>query len=307
MMGCLDKSVTTWMWIGVGEVTTSLLGAGLGHASGLCSVVYRPPNRDFSPFALAWLADTQTPTFQEPKEIVRASVVLSAVTPKAAEVVARQVAPYLGRNSIYVDLNSIAVPTVMRIAEVVEQSGANFIDAAIMGPVPALGLRVPILLSGAAAPEWQVSASKLGLSASVVSEKPGDASAVKMLWSVITKGTIGLYAEALTAAHRMGLLSQVEELLAREYGRTGSEAMVLRFLRSTSLSGTRRLDEMEEVAKTLEATSVPAWTVQATTRWIRELAGMQSPGNAHTVGEVVAAISRELSTRKPEPSSPGNT
>jgi 3-hydroxyisobutyrate dehydrogenase-like beta-hydroxyacid dehydrogenase len=286
------------MWIGVGEVTTSLLSAGLDRAEGICSVVYKSPNRTFSSRASDWLARSKIPISQEPDDISRVSVFFSAVTPAAAESVATELSPYIPPNSTYIDLNSIAVPTVLRIAKLIERSGANFIDAAIMGPVPVLGLDVPILLSGAAAAEWHMTAIKFGLSTSVVSDKPGDASAVKMLWSIITKGTIGLYSEALTAAHRMGLLPQLEQLLAREYGQTGSEKMVLRFLRSTSLSGMRRLEEMEEVAKTLQATSVPAWTVQATTQWIRELAGMQSPGNAHTVEEVVAAISQELKARQ---------
>jgi hypothetical protein len=128
-----------------------------------------------------------------------------------------------------------------------------------------------------------------------------------MLWSVITKGTIGLYAEALTAAYRLGLLPELQKLLAREYGNTGAEAMVLRFLRSTTLSGARRLDEIEEVRKTLEAASVPAWTVQATASWIRELAEMKAPGSAQSVEEVIAAISQELSASETHLSSNGNS
>jgi 3-hydroxyisobutyrate dehydrogenase-like beta-hydroxyacid dehydrogenase len=222
---------------------------------------------------------------------------MSLVTPDAALDAARTVAPHLETGAFYVDCNSIAGRTARAIAEVVEAHGARFVDAAVMGPVPLQRLQVPIWLSGAAAAEFHDLAVRRGLNTTVLSERPGDASALKMLWSVMTKGTIGLYAEALLAAHRLGLLPPMLEMIAREYGATGAPAMILRMLGSTAASGGRRLGEMDEARKTLEDAGVPPWTVEATVKWIAALNGLPDVADALSVPDVVKAASEALETR----------
>jgi 3-hydroxyisobutyrate dehydrogenase-like beta-hydroxyacid dehydrogenase len=233
----------------------------------------------------------------KPEAVSEASVIISAVPPAAARQVAAGVSPFLQPDSIYVDMNSVSGPTAIEIAHIVQGHGGRFVDAAIMGPVPVLKLQVPIALSGPAAEDFHRLAQSLNLNTTVLSSRPGDASSLKMIWSVITKGWIALLAEALTAAHRIGLLDRVTELLAQEYGKTGSEEMILRFLRSTTRSGDRRLDEMGEVEKTLQSVSVPPWTVKATVQWISELSGMTTPRSTQSVEEAVRAISEELDSQ----------
>jgi 3-hydroxyisobutyrate dehydrogenase-like beta-hydroxyacid dehydrogenase len=195
---------------------------------------------------------------------------------------------------MYVDMNSVSGPTVKQIAAVIEGQGGRCVDAAIMGPVPLMGRQVPIVLSGTAASDFNDVARCLGLNTSVLSMQVGDASSLKMLWSVITKGTIALLAESLIAAHRLDLLEPLRKLLAQEYGNTGSDAMILRMLRSTARSGARRLDEMDEARKTLESAAVPAWATESTKSWIQELCHMTDIGNPRNVAEVVRSISDEL-------------
>jgi 3-hydroxyisobutyrate dehydrogenase-like beta-hydroxyacid dehydrogenase len=223
--------------------------------------------------------------------------VLSLVTPDAALEVARSIEAHLDAGTLYVDFNSIAGQTAQAVAEIVEGRGARFVDAAVMGPVPLQKLKVPIWLSGTAAHEFDDLARRQGLNTTVVSERAGDASALKMLWSVMTKGTIGLYAESLVAAHRLGLLQPMLDMIAREYGATGTSAMILRMLGSTAASGDRRLGEMEEARKTLEAAGVPSWTVAATAKWIAALNGLPGVAAAGSVPEVVKTASDALATR----------
>lgn len=206
------------------------------------------------------------------------------------------VAPFLSPATLFVDMNSIAGQTAVEIARIVEARGARFVDAAVMGPIPLMGVRVPIWLSGAAAGDFHDLATRHGLATTVLSARPGDASSLKMLWSVMTKGTIALLAESLTAAHRLGLVEPLLDLLSREYGNVGTPAMILRMLGSTAASGSRRLEEMREAAKTLEGVSVPSWAVEATVRWIAALSGMPGVPDAQTVPEVVRAVSDALGT-----------
>jgi 3-hydroxyisobutyrate dehydrogenase-like beta-hydroxyacid dehydrogenase len=163
-----------------------------------------------------------------------------------------------------------------------------------MGPVPLMKLAVPILVSGTAAREFHHLAGLQGLTTTVLSSQAGDASSLKMLWSVMTKGTIALLAESLTAAHRLGLLEPLLGLIGQEYGNTGTPAMVMRMLRSTAASGDRRLVEMQEARRTLDGAAVPSWAVEATMRWIAALNGMPGVADGQTVPEVVRAASDAL-------------
>ena len=283
-----------WTLLGFGEVAATLFAAGLRCARHMETSICLPTGRQPSEATRNRLDAFGLTATQEPKAVGDASVVISAVTPAAALKVAEDVVAYLNPDCIYVDMNSIARPTAMQIGCIVEEHGSRFVDAALMGPVPLLKLRVPIVLSGQAALDFHHLAQPLSLNTSVLSSRAGDASSLKMLWSVITKGSIALLAEALTAAYRLGLLDSLRELLAQEYGNTGSEAMILRMLRSTTQSGARRLDEMGEVKKTLQSVSVPAWTVETTLQWISELSTMTTARSARGVEEVVRAISEEL-------------
>lgn len=289
-----------WVFLGFGEAASSLVSAGFlkSEPPTVCLPTGRTPSAD----TRRRLRECGLTATGEPAAVQTSTVVLSLVTPEAALDVARTVAPFLRPGTLYVDMNSIAGETAAAIAELVESRQARFVDAAVMGPVPLMALTVPIWLSGAAAADFHTLATGCGLSTTVLSTRAGDASSLKMLWSVMTKGTIGLLAEALTGAHRLGLLDPLLDLLAREYGNTGSSTMVLRMLRSTAVSGTRRLQEMDEARKTLDSVAVPSWTVDATIRWIATLAAMPGIADHRAVADVVKALSDALrSTRDVSP------
>jgi 3-hydroxyisobutyrate dehydrogenase-like beta-hydroxyacid dehydrogenase len=286
--------IQKWTLLGFGEVAATLFAASLQCTQNIQTSICLPTGRRPSEATRKRLNALELTATHEPGAVGDASVVISAVPPAAAVGVAEAVAAYLTPDCIYVDMNSIAGPTARQVGRIVEGHGARFVDAALMGPVPLLQLRVPIVLSGGGALDFHQLALSLGLNTSVLSSRAGDASSLKMLWSVMTKGSIALLAEALTAAHRLELLGPMRELLAQEYGNTGSEAMILRMLRSTTQSGARRLDEMGEVKKTLQSVSVPAWTVDTTLQWISELSAMTTARSAQSVEEVVRAISEEL-------------
>lgn len=290
-----DRPADVWVFLGFGEAAAGLVSAGLlkGKPLAVCLPIGRAPSAS----SVHRLQLHGLEPALDPSGVRGAAVVLSLVTPGAALEVARTVAPHLDAGTFYVDMNSIAGQTAAEIGQVIESHGARFVDAAVMGPVPLQGLRVPIWLSGASAEQFHTLAARHGLNTTVISARPGDASALKMLWSVMTKGTIALYAESLVAAHRLGLLAPMLEMLAREYGATGTPAMIQRMLGSTAASGSRRLGEMEEARKTLEGVDVPSWAVSATLKWIEALNGLPGVAEARGVPEVVAAVSKALEAR----------
>jgi 3-hydroxyisobutyrate dehydrogenase-like beta-hydroxyacid dehydrogenase len=292
-----DAPRDLWSFLGFGEAAAAIVAAGF--PSSARAIVLLPADRPPSDATRRRLAASGLPSSSDPAAARDARVVLSLVTPDAAVDAAGTVAPYLRRGAIYVDFNSIAGGTAAEIAAVVDGHGARFVDAAVMGPVPLMKLDVPIWVSGTAAEEFHRLATAQGLATTVLSARPGDASSLKMLWSVMTKGTIALLAEALVGAHRLGLLQPILSFLADEYGNTGTPTMILRMLRSTAASGTRRAGEMREAKRTLEAVDVPTWTVDSTIRWITALTGMRDAAAAESATEVVRAVSDTLGQASP--------
>jgi 3-hydroxyisobutyrate dehydrogenase-like beta-hydroxyacid dehydrogenase len=196
-----------------------------------------------------------------------ARVVFSAVTPAAAEEAARSAAPHLTPQHIFVDLNSVA-PSAKRHAEAaVSASGARYVDAAVMGAVPPLGHRVPILLAGPAASELIGLLEPYGMRLKVVGDQVGAASAVKMCRSVALKGVEALLLECLLAADRYSASEQVLESLEESFPGTGWVALADHLLARTAIHGERRGHELLHAAQTLSAVGVqPTLTSAAAAR-----------------------------------------
>ena len=77
-----------------------------------------------------------------------ADLVISAVTASSSRDVARDAAPWLAPGQLFLDVNSVSPETKRGNARAVEASGADYVEAAVMAPVPPQRLAVPMLLGG---------------------------------------------------------------------------------------------------------------------------------------------------------------
>ena len=131
---------------------------------------------------------------------------LAILPPGEAEALARRMAPTLAAlagKPIYVDCNAVSPETAVRIGKIVAPTGARFVDAGIIGGPPRPGYNPRIYASGehvrAALPlkDW-------GLDLRAVDGPVGAASALKMSYAGITKGTTALASAMLLGAARAG-------------------------------------------------------------------------------------------------------
>jgi 3-hydroxyisobutyrate dehydrogenase-like beta-hydroxyacid dehydrogenase len=197
-----------------------------------------------------------------------AEIVLSLVTADQAADVARAAAPYLQPRAIYCEMNSVAPETKKSGAGAIEAAGGQFVDVAIMSPVNPAHLDTPLLLSGPKALEAERVLRSLGFAnLRTIGNRVGDASAVKMIRSVIVKGIEALTAEAMLAASEAGVVDEVlASLDASEQGRPWSERANYNLDRMI-VHGVRRAEEMDEVVRTLNALGiVPHLTKQTALR-----------------------------------------
>jgi len=181
-----------------------------------------------------------------------AEIVISAVTCSAAEEAARQAARALTSDQIYLDINSVSPEKKRAIAAAIGDSGASFVEAAVMAPFPPQRLKVPMLLGGTIAGEAAQLLRSIGLNATAVSERVGIASAIKMCRSIVIKGLEALAVESLFAARRYGAEEEVLKSLAATFPQMGWRTDLPDYLVSrVAQHGRRRASEMREVAETL--------------------------------------------------------
>lgn len=181
--------------------------------------------------------------------------VLSAVTGTQAAVVAKGVMPHLAAGTLYMDLCT-AEPLDMEAMEVLaRQQNVELADLAIMGSVPTTGAQTALLAAGQgaarAAAFWQAQ----GASVRLLPGQAGDAMRLKLLRSLMTKGLEALGIENLMLAERMGLRSELYEVL-QDLNERGLQDFMESCLRSHLVHGVRRRDEVLQVRRQLELAGI---------------------------------------------------
>jgi 3-hydroxyisobutyrate dehydrogenase-like beta-hydroxyacid dehydrogenase len=185
--------------------------------------------------------------------VAECDVVLSIMDPGSALDFARSAADALrvtGRRTLIVDCNAIAPGTVQEIAGLLEQSGGRFLDAGIIGLPPRGKTKTRLYVSGPGAADLEQLAGPQ-LVVHVIGEGIADASALKMCYGALNKGTQALWLEVLIAAQRLGVADLLEQQLqqsqAERYGWVLNQFPIL------PPKAYRWVPEMIEISKTLDA------------------------------------------------------
>lgn len=183
------------------------------------------------------------------EEIARADFILSILPPGEAVALATRFGPALTASNskpIFVECNALSPRTAERVAGVIAPTGAPFCDAGIIGSPPKTGDKGPrIYASGPAAARF-ATLRQYGLDVRVLDGPLTAASAMKMSYAGITKGTQALAAVMMLAATRAGTADALFAELS------SSQAPMLAWLkRSLALmpaKSYRWIAEMHEIA-----------------------------------------------------------
>ena len=205
--------------------------------------------------------------------VAECDVVLSVMNPGAALDFARVAADALrasGRPTLIVDCNAIAPDTVHEIAGMVEQAGGRFLDAGIIGPPPRGKAKTNLYVSGPGAADLEALAGPQ-LVVHVVSERIADASALKMCYGALNKGTQALWLEVLIAAQRLGVDALLEEQLRKS--RADLYDWALGQFPILPPKAYRWVPEMLEISKTLGAAGITPKVFQGAADIYRFVAG----------------------------------
>ena len=183
------------------------------------------------------------------EEIAGTDFILSILPPgDAVALAARFQAALKASNSkpVYVDCNAINPKTVDRVAAVIAPTDCPFVDSGIIGSPPKPGDAGPrFYASGPAAPRF-ATLRQYGLDVRVLDGAMSAASALKMSYAGITKGTQAIGAAMMLAATRAGNADDLFAELA-----SSQKEMFAWFKRSLSMmppKAYRWIAEMHEIA-----------------------------------------------------------
>ncbi len=225
-------------------------------------------------------------------------MLLSILNPAAAVENAQAVAAAMretGRRPVFVDCNAIAPQTMRDIDGIIRSAGGECVDAGIIGPPPRGKASMRLYASG---PQAGLAAQLASprVTVRMVSDRIGDASAVKMCYASYSKAAVALGVEMLVAAHRLGVHETLEQELL------GSSAdnrdWILKRTPSMPPKAYRWVPEMLEIARTFEGVGMTPRMLQGAADLYEMIAqtplGRESPEEARDRNRDSLAIIREL-------------
>jgi 3-hydroxyisobutyrate dehydrogenase-like beta-hydroxyacid dehydrogenase len=187
-----------------------------------------------------------------------ADIVFSILPPEYALATAEMVAGAMGASGFrpaYIDCNAVAPETANRIGTIIGDAGAEFIDGGIVGSPPGKTDKATrFFVSGPGAPLMAAFDSK-GIDVRQCGPELGKASAVKMCYAGITKGTSALHANMLMAAELLGVADELHEELA--YSVAPLYKRMETMTPALPAVAERYVGEMREIEKTLVAVDMP--------------------------------------------------
>ena len=233
------------------------------------------------------------------KLVETCDAIFSVLNPGAALDNARDVAAAMrstGRKIVYVDCNAIAPQTGHEIERLIRDAGGVFIDAGIIGPPPRGKAKTKLYVSGPEAAALSECIVDDQLRVRVVGERIGDASAVKMCYASMTKGTVALGMELLIAARKLG----VDQALEAEFRESQPDLHESVVSRSVSMppKAYRWVPEMLEIAKTFEGVGLTPRMFQGAADMFEHIAetplGRESPEQAREKARTGAQVVQGL-------------
>jgi 3-hydroxyisobutyrate dehydrogenase len=289
-------------FIGFGEagstIARGLRSAGVERLFAYDIKVGDPLIRDRAAQAETTLVDSSSDLAEA------ATILFSTVTSSSALDAANEAVGYLSPRHTYADLNSVSPALKQDIEKVINESGASFVEAAVMAPVQPYGHKVPMLLGGPGAGAFAAMMTPLGMRLEVLAgAKVGSAAAVKMCRSIVVKGLEALLFECVMGASKFDADELVWASLEETFPGIAWKKLADYMSGRVVVHGERRAREMDEVAETLRAIGIDPIMAEATARrqdWTAEMDlkshfGPEGPKTYREVVEVIRQLTASTS------------
>jgi len=180
--------------------------------------------------------------------------ILSVCPPHTAEGVARAVIE-AGFTGLFLDANAISPQRAIAIGQMLEASGAQFVDGGIIGGPAWKPKETWLYLSGERSDAIASCFSQGPLETKIIGTEIGKSSALKMCYAAYTKGTTALLSAILATAESLGVREELYQQWDMD-DKDFSEQVNRRVTRVTAKAW-RFEGEMEEIASTFREAGLP--------------------------------------------------
>ena len=136
---------------------------------------------------------------------------------------------------------------------------------------------MPFVASGPHAAEFRDRLTPYGMVINVVGKGPGDASAMKLIRSVLMKGLAMLLLDTMEAAQRRNILDAVIEDSSVTFNEIPFQKIIKRYVGGTAVHCERRVHEMKECLELLHDMGSSDRSTRATISMLREMVKMGMP------------------------------
>jgi 3-hydroxyisobutyrate dehydrogenase len=225
-----------------------------------------------------WLADTDR--------------VWLCVTGDLALSVCRDLLSYLRPATVLVDLTTATPADKQTAFHLAAEHRIQYVDAVILGAIALTGAATPLLAAGTAGAEAMRDFAGLGAPVRVLPQaRAGDAAALKLLRTILTKGLEALAVECLVAAEKQGVRTELYDAMS-DVDAAGFTNFLDMLVRTHVQHAERRWHEVQRAQAQLTSLGLPAGMLSASgevfARTTRSAAANPPPGVATT--DVSAAL-----------------
>lgn len=267
-------------FVGFGEAASSI-AAGL-HEEGINSIYcYDAMQNDerFKTVIDKRVAACNGVKVENAAEVCRNSeIVISAVQSNYAVTATEGALEGIKEGLLFMDVSTATPIEKKKIAAMVEEKGAKFVDGAMMGALLKDRHKVHMLLSGKGSAELKERLAPYHVRMELVEGEPGTATSIKFIRSITAKGISCLLIESLQAAQKFG----VEELIVDSFIDSFGEkflGIINGYVSGAVIHAARREHELANVVDFLKSESLPYTMSEATREKLQWLSDEDIKGN----------------------------
>lgn len=188
--------------------------------------------------------------------VSEADLVLSILVPAEAVGVARHVSAAMrsaGVSAVFADCNAVSPETTSIIGNTISDAGGLFVDGSIIGGPPGPKSTPRFYVSGQHAGVMS-ELDGLGISVRQMGNEVGRASAIKMCYAALTKGSSALHIALLVAAESLGVSGELRSELM--YSQQETYKRMTASIPGLPSKASRWIGEMEEISSTFDSVGV---------------------------------------------------
>ncbi|UOQ91901.1 DUF1932 domain-containing protein [Halobacillus shinanisalinarum] len=242
--------------------------------------------------------------FADPEEVAarELDVLIVAVPAQYAYSAWEQIVDHFKKETVYVDVSTAGASVKNDIHQKLMKENYCLVDAALMGPLPVHQHRVPIIASGDGTDKFIKIMKPYQMDIEKISTRAGDATNIKFIRSIYTKGLSMLLLEVIQLSNKLDLEDTIINSLARTMDEKPFVEIMNRLITGSAIHSERRQVEMENVISFIEENGELPIMAKATKDKLAQLTayGLKEKFNNETPENWKLVVNKLLSMERGE-------